>query len=92
MSLEGSRKARAQEIVDLHKKSDSEIWSRRLGVSKEHPLNKQEIGLLMEKDTGVVNQLSDLLAIKQRTIFHYGDDYRKMLGIEAQKKKKKLND
>ena len=92
LSLEGSRKARAQEIVDLHKKSDTEIWSRRLGVSKEHPVNKQEIGLLLEKDPEIVSQLSDLFAIKQRTVFSYGDDYRKMLGIEAQKKKKKLND
>ena len=90
-SQEGSRKQKVTDIVDLRVAKEGRLWSKRLGVSKKAPLPRKDIGMLIEQDPKIISQLQDLFAIKQRTIFQPGDDFKKLVETRAKQREKLLN-
>lgn len=76
---EGSRGAKIKEVVDINKLTGGKYWSSALGVTKESPVNKTELGAMIESDSKMVDELRTLLAIKKRHLFKSGDDYGKIL-------------
>lgn len=89
-SQEGGAAGRIREVVDLHKAKDNRFWSTTLGVSREAPIPKADIGDLLEQNEKVVEQLSDLFAIKQRIVMQRGDDYRKLIDTNTRSLRKRM--
>ena len=76
---EGSRGAKIKEVVDVNKLTAGKYWSSTMGVSKESPVTKNELGQMIEADSKIVSELRNLLAIKNRQLFKSGDDYDAIL-------------
>lgn len=87
---EGGDAARIRDVVDLRKAKDNRYWSNKLGVSRTAPIPKADIGELLEQNAEVIDQLSDLFAIKRRIVMRRGDDYRKLIASNTSQLRKRM--
>jgi hypothetical protein len=71
----GKRRDMIKEVVDLHKVTGGRWWSNRLGVTKDNPISKSEIGMLIDSNEAIRDSLRDLFGIKRRKKFEVGVDY-----------------
>ena len=77
----GKRRDMLRDIVDLHRATGNNWWSKRLGVSKEAPISKSDIGQLIEDNDIIKDKLRGLFGIKRRKHFVVGKDYLEQLDL-----------
>jgi hypothetical protein len=80
----GKRRDMIRDIVDLHKATGGRWWSKSLGVPKDDPIPKSEIGDLIDKNEALKAPLRDLFGIKTRKKFEVGVDYLAQLEVLKQ--------
>ena len=80
----GKRRDMIRDIVDLHKATNNRWWSKRLGVPKDDPIPKTEIGALIDNNEELKDPLRDLFGIKKRKKFEVGQDYKAQLEVLKQ--------
>ena len=90
-NLEGTRRTRVFDVVDVRSATEDRWWSKKLGVSQKAPVSRAELGALIDKDPEIVRQLGELFAIKHRTEFVSGNDYTRLLQMKVRDREKLLN-
>lgn len=90
LEQKGSAAARVRDIVDIHAAKNGRFWSKKLGISKQSPATKLDLGMALDKDATIMTQIADLMAIKSRVIMHAGDDYKKLIDRQVGKLQRKL--
>lgn len=90
MQSKTSDKTKVREVIDLQLLTGKKVTSKRLGITKENPLDFYEAGLLLSENEQVLNDLRRVFGVKSRKEFEVGVDYRKQLGDEKRKIGKKI--
>lgn len=89
--LEGSRKDRARDVVDITAGKEGAFRSKRLGIGKGHEVSKEQLGQAIMDDPKILHELRDLFAIKRRSVFQPGMEYKKLLEREQRTMEQRMN-